>query len=124
MYFANAYPIFAQNVYGTPRENTGRLVCSNCHINQGLVELDVQETVLAGTLFETTIFVPCEQELIQLTKEETYGLINLGAVIVLPESFVIAPKELISNEICRKTIKNYIQPYSVEFSNILVVGPV
>jgi apocytochrome f len=124
MYSAEAYPIFAQSAYGTPRENTGRLVCSNCHINQGLVELDVQETVLAGTLFEATVFVPCEQGLLQLTGEGTYGPINLGAVIVLPEGFTIAPKEIISDEICRKTAGNYIQPYSAELPNILVVGPV
>jgi apocytochrome f len=124
MYSAEAYPIFAQNVYRIPRENTGRLVCSNCHINQGLVELDVQETVLAGTLFEATVFVPCEQGLVQLTGEGTYGPINLGAVIVLPEGFTIAPKEIISDEICRKTAGNYIQPYSAELPNILVVGPV
>jgi apocytochrome f len=124
MYSAEAYPIFAQSAYGIPRENTGRLVCSNCHINQGLVELDVQETVLAGTLFEATVFVPCEQGLLQLTGEGTYGPINLGAVIVLPEGFTIAPKEIISDEICRKTAGNYIQPYSAELPNILVVGPV
>jgi apocytochrome f len=124
MYSAEAYPIFAQSAYGTPRENTGRLVCSNCHINQGLVELDVQETVLAGTLFEATVFIPCEQGLVQLTGEGTYGPINLGAVIVLPEGFTLAPKEIISDEICRKTAGNYIQPYSAELPNILVVGPV
>ena len=49
---ANAYPVFAQQNYKTPREANGRLVCANCHLAQKPIEIEVPQAVLPDTVFE------------------------------------------------------------------------
>jgi apocytochrome f len=44
--------------------------------------------------------------------------------VILPEGFKLAPKERLSDEIKAKTKGVFIQPYSKEKQNILVVGPI
>jgi len=39
--FSNAYPIFAQQGYENPREEIGRIVCGNCHLDNKLVDIEV-----------------------------------------------------------------------------------
>ena len=48
----------------------------------------------------------------------------MGAVLVLPEGFKLAPKDRLSSEIKAKTKGVFIQPYSKTKPNILVVGPI
>ena len=48
---------------------------------------------------------------------------NVGAVLILPDGFKMAPTNLIPSDIKAKTKNTYIQPYSTDKSNILVVGP-
>ncbi|KAM0954122.1 Cytochrome f [Dioscorea sansibarensis] len=38
---SNAYPIFAQQGYENPREATGRIVCTNCHLASKPVDIEV-----------------------------------------------------------------------------------
>jgi apocytochrome f len=48
----------------------------------------------------------------------------VGAVLILPEGFKLAPKDRLSDEIKAKTKGVFVQPYSKEKTNILVVGPI
>ena len=50
--------------------------------------------------------------------------LNVGAVLILPEGFKLAPKERIPAELKEKTKGVFIQPYSKTKQNILVVGPI
>merc|ERR1712070_1024270 len=50
--------------------------------------------------------------------------LNVGAVVILPEGFKLAPKDKMSEELKAKTKGTYISPYSTTQDNILVVGPV
>ena len=120
---ANAFPIYAQQSYENPREATGRIVCANCHLAQRNVELEVPKSVLPNTVFEATITIPYNVENKQILSSGKRGNLNVGAVLILPDGFKIAPKELIPDEIKQKTKNTYIQPYSTNDSNILVVGP-
>jgi apocytochrome f len=52
------------------------------------------------------------------------GGLNLGAVLILPEGFYLAPNDRLSQERLKRVGKLYFQPYSAEQKNILVVGPV
>ena len=45
------------------------------------------------------------------------GGLNVGAVLILPEGFKLAPKDRISDEIKAKTKGVFIQPYSKEKPN-------
>jgi len=50
--------------------------------------------------------------------------LNVGAVLILPEGFQLAPKERLTPEIKAKTKGVFVQPYSKDKPNILVVGPI
>jgi len=119
-----AYPVFAQNAYENPREATGRIVCANCHLAQKPTEIEVPQAVLPDTVFEAVVKVPYDLSSKQVTAGGTKGPLNVGAVLVLPEGFKLAPKDRISNEMKEKTKGVFIQPYSKTRDNILVVGPI
>ena len=119
-----AYPVFAQNAYQNPREATGRIVCANCHLAQKPVEVEVPQAVLPDTVFEAVVSVPYDTSVKQIVANGSKGTLNIGAVLVLPEGFKLAPKERLSDEIKAKTKGIFVQPYSKEKPNILVVGPI
>ena len=119
-----AYPVFAQNAYQNPREATGRIVCANCHLAQKPTEVEVPQAVLPDTVFETVVSIPYDLSKKQITAGGTKGALNVGAVVILPEGFKLAPKDRLTDELKAKTKGTFIQPYSKEKPNILVVGPI
>nr|QUE29263.1 PetA [Erythrotrichia welwitschii] len=120
---ASAFPIYAQQAYENPREATGKIVCANCHLAQKPVELEVPKSVLPNTVFEATVKVPYDTSLRQIIGTGQKAPLNLGAVVVLPEGFKLAPSSRLNEELKEKTKGVYIQPYSTKNDNILVVGP-
>jgi apocytochrome f len=121
---AHAYPIFAQQNYSTPREANGRIVCANCHLAQKPVEIDVPQAVLPNTVFEALVRIPYEPGIKQVLRNGKSGEMNVGAVIILPDGFRLAPSERIPERTKQRLRNLYFQPYSSEQENILVVGPV
>ena len=119
-----AYPIFAQQNYKNPREANGRIVCANCHLAQKPVEVEIPQAVLPDTVFKTIVHIPYDKRVKQVLGNGKPGDLNVGAVLILPDNFQLAPSERIPTEIKRQTEKLYFQPYSPEDKNILVVGPV
>jgi len=119
-----AYPVFAQNAYQNPREATGRIVCANCHLAQKTTEVEVPQAVLPDTVFEAVVSVPYDLSNKQITAGGTKGGLNVGAVLIMPEGFKLAPKDRLTDELKAKTKGVFIQPYSKEKPNILVVGPI
>ena len=121
---AQAFPIFAQQNYSNPREANGRIVCANCHLAQKPVEIEVPQSVLPDTVFEAVVKIPYDQQVKQILANGKKGDLNVGAVLVLPEGFELAPKDRISPELKKRVNKLFFQPYSQDQKNILVVGPV
>jgi apocytochrome f len=119
---AIAYPIFAQQNYRVPREANGRIVCANCHLAQKPVEIEVPQAVFPDIVFETTIRIPYDLGLQQVLGNGKLGSLNVGAVLILPDGFQLAPPDRLTTKI--KAQKLYFQPYSREQKNILVIGPV
>jgi apocytochrome f len=119
-----AYPVFAQNAYESPREATGRIVCANCHLAQKPVEIEVPQAVLPDSVFEAVVSVPYEVGIKQVSATGAPGSLNVGAVLIMPEGFKLAPKDRISDEIKKKTKGVFIIPYSKTKPNVLVVGPI
>jgi len=119
-----AYPVFAQNAYQNPREATGRIVCANCHLAQKPTEIEVPQAVLPDTVFETVVSVPYDLSKKQIGGDGKKSGLNVGAVVILPEGFKLAPKDRLTDELKAKTKGTFIQPYSKERPNILVVGPI
>nr|ARW64164.1 Apocytochrome f [Chondria sp. (in: red algae)] len=120
---ANSFPIYAQQGYDNPREATGRIVCANCHLAQKQVSIEVPKSVLPNSIFEAKISIPYDLNNKQLLGNGSEGTLNTGAVLILPEGFKLAPKNLMNDELKTKTKKLFIQPYSKSQENILVVGP-
>jgi len=121
---ANAFPVYAQQAYENPREATGRIVCANCHLAQKPVEIEVPQGVLPDTVFEAIVEIPYDLSLKQVTGDGTKGPLNVGAVVILPEGFRLAPRDRLSDELKKATEGVVISPYSDSKQNILVVGPI
>lgn len=121
---AHAYPVFAQQNYAYPREANGRIVCANCHLAQKPVELEVPQAVLPDTVFEAVVKIPYDKQIKQVAANGKKTDLNVGAVLILPEGFELAPPERIPEEMKAKVGKLYFSPYSPDKKNILVVGPV
>lgn len=120
----HAYPIYAQQNYQNPREANGRIVCANCHLAQKPVEINVPQSVLPDSVFEAVVKIPYDQQVKQVLGNGKKGPLNVGAVLILPEGFELAPKERIPEEMKAKIGKLSFIPYSDDKKNILVVGPV
>lgn len=120
---AQAYPVYAQENYAYPREATGRIVCANCHLAQKPVDIEVPQAVLPDTVFEATVKIPYDTEVKQVLGNGKKGPLNVGAVLILPEGFKIAPSDRIPEEMQKKVGKLYFQEYSPTYPNVIVVGP-
>jgi len=121
---SEAYPVYAQQGYENPREATGRIVCANCHLAQKPVDIEVPQAVLPNTVFEAIVNIPYDTQVKQVLGNGKKGPLNVGAVLILPEGFEIAPSDRIPEEIKSKVGNLYFQPYSEDKKNIIVVGPV
>nr|QWW89583.1 cytochrome f [Gentiana leucomelaena] len=121
---SKAYPVFAQQGYENPREATGRIVCANCHLANKPVDIEVPQAVLPDTVFEAVVRIPYDIQLKQVLANGKKGGLNVGAVLILPEGFELAPTERISPAMKEKIGNLSFQSYRPAKKNILVVGPV
>ena len=121
---AFAYPVFAQQNYSNPRAANGKLACANCHLNQKAIEIEAPQAVLPNSVFEVEIKVPYDTNKQQIGANGQKVDLNVGGILMLPEGFKLAPKSQISSKIKAKNKGVFISPYSTEFENILVVGPI
>ena len=119
-----AFPIYAQQAYKSPREANGRIVCANCHLASKPTEFEAPTSVLPDSVFETVVKIPYDLSKKQLLGTGQRGGLNVGAVVILPETFKLAPKTRLDSELKAKTKGVYITPYSPTQENILVVGPI
>ncbi len=121
---AHAYPYYAQEAYTNPREATGRIVCANCHLAAKPIQLELPQAVKPDTVFEAVVKLPYDHSKEQVLADGSKGGLNVGAVVVLPEGFKIAPEDRIPEELKEKTQDIYYQPYSDTQENIVLVGPI
>lgn len=120
----NAYPIYAQQAYTNPRAANGRIACANCHLAEKSIEVEAPKAVLPNSVFETTVKIPYQKDIKQILGNGQLSGLNVGAVVILPEGFKLAPKNLLTKEFLDKNKGVYISPYSTNQDNILVVGPI
>jgi apocytochrome f len=121
---SSAYPVFAQQNYSNPRAANGKLACANCHLNQKAIEVEAPQAVLPNSVFEVAIKVPYDVNKQQIGANGKKADLNVGGILMLPKGFKLAAKSEISKEVKEKNKGVYISPYSTEFDNIFVVGPI
>ncbi len=119
-----AYPVFAQQGYSNPRAANGKLACANCHLNQKAIEIEAPQAVLPNSVFEIEVKVPYDTTRQQIGANGKKADLNVGGIVILPKGFKLAAKNQIPEEVKVKNKGVFISPYSTEFDNILVVGPI
>jgi len=122
---ASAYPVYAQQNFADPVTASGAIVCANCHLGKKDIVIRGPHDVLPDTIFKVKIEVPLKYEKRQqpIASGEK-GPLNVGAVVVMPEGYKLAPKDRLP-KILKKEMKGLAwSPYSAEKPNIFVVGPV
>jgi apocytochrome f len=120
---AEAYPFWAQENYANPREATGRIVCANCHLAAKPTKVEVPQAVLPDSVFKLKVEIPYDLSTQQVLGDGSKGGLNVGAVVVLPEGFKIAPQDRLSEELKEEVGSTYFLPYSDTQENIVLVGP-
>ena len=121
---SSAYPVFAQQNYSNPRAANGKLACANCHLNQKAIEIEAPQAVLPNSVFEVEIKVPYDTTKQQVGANGKKADLNVGGILILPNGFKLAAKNQIPETVKAKNKGVFISPYSTEFDNILVVGPI
>ncbi|MFP4101277.1 cytochrome f [Coleofasciculus sp.] len=121
---AAAYPFWAQQTAPeTPREATGRIVCANCHLAAKPTEVELPQSVKPDTVFEAVVKIPYDLDNQQVLGDGSKGGLNVGAVVMLPEGFKIAPEDRIPEELQEEVGGLYFQPYSADQENVVIIGP-
>ena len=119
-----AYPFWAQETAPmTPREATGRIVCANCHLASKPAEVEIPQAVLPDTVFEAVVKIPYDHSVQQVQADGSKGPLNVGAVLMLPDGFQIAPDDRIPEEMKEKVGGTYFQSYREGKDNWVIVGP-
>jgi apocytochrome f len=118
-----AYPFWAQQNYASPREATGKIVCANCHLAKKLTQVEVPQAVMPDTVFKAVVKIPYDTAVQQVGADGKRTGLNVGAVVMLPEGFKLAPPERLSDELKEETSGVYYTQYSENDPNILLVGP-
>ena len=119
----NSYPFWAQQNYDSPREATGKIVCANCHLAQMPTIAEVPQSVGADSVFKAVVKIPYKDDLKEIGADGTEVPLQIGAVIMLPDGFKLAPQERWTDEIKRETEGVYFTNYSEDKDNIIIVGP-
>lgn len=121
---AAAYPFWAQETAPqTPREPTGRIVCANCHLAAKPTEVEVPQSVLPDTVFKAVVKIPYDLSSQQVLGDGSKSGLNVGAVVMLPEGFKIAPEDRIPEEMKEELGGVYFQPYREDQENVVIFGP-
>jgi apocytochrome f len=118
-----AYPFWAQQNYASPREATGKIVCANCHLAKKATHVEIPQAVFPDTVFKAEVEIPYDSTIQQVAGDGSPTGLNVGAVVMLPEGFRLAPPERLSEELKEETAGIYYTQYSETQPNILLVGP-
>tara|TARA_Y100001968_G_scaffold278441_1_gene273769 strand:- start:1045 stop:2028 length:984 start_codon:yes stop_codon:yes gene_type:complete len=118
-----AYPFWAQQNYENPREATGKIVCANCHLANMKTQAEVPQSVAADSVFKASVKIPYKKGIQEIGADGSSVPLQVGALVMLPEGFKLAPQERWTDEIKEETQGVYFSQYSENQENIIIVGP-
>ncbi len=118
-----AYPFWAQQNYENPREATGKLVCANCHLAKMTTQAEVPQSVAANSVFKAVVKIPYKNGTTEIGADGSQVPLQVGAVVMLPEGFKLAPQDRWTESIKEETQGVYFTPYSEDRDDIILVGP-
>ncbi|UPM51464.1 apocytochrome f [Synechococcus sp. A10-1-5-1] len=118
-----AYPFWAQQQYDYPREATGKLACANCHLAKKPTHVELPQAVFPDEVFKVEVEIPYDTDVQQVSGDGSPTGLNVGAVVMLPDGFQLAPADRLSDELKEETEGVYVTTWDEENPNILLVGP-
>ncbi len=118
-----AYPFWAQQNYENPREATGKIVCANCHLANMKTQAEVPQSVGADSVFKAVVKIPYKSGLQEIGADGSDVPLQVGALVMLPDGFKLAPQDRWTDSIKEETQGVYFTQYSEEQENIIIVGP-
>ncbi len=118
-----AYPFWAQENYENPREATGKLVCANCHLAKMTTQVEVPQSVAADSVFKAEVKIPYKKGTLEIGADGSKVPLQVGAIVMLPDGFKLAPQDRWTDEIKEETSGVYYTQYSEDKENIILVGP-
>ena len=118
-----AYPFWAQQNYENPREATGKIVCANCHLANMTTQAEVPQSVGANSVFTAAVKIPYKNGIQEIGADGSEVPLQVGAVVMLPDGFTLAPQERWTEKIREETKGVYFTQYSEEKDNVILVGP-
>jgi len=118
-----AYPFWAQQNYDYPREATGKLACANCHLAKKPTHVELPQAVFPDEVFKVEVEIPYDTNVQQVAGDGSPTGLNVGAVVMLPEGFKLAPADRLSDELKEETAGVYVTTWNEDNPNILLVGP-
>ncbi len=118
-----AYPFWAQQNYENPREATGKIVCANCHLATKTTQAEVPQSVAANSVFTAAVKIPYKSGTQEIGADGSEVPLQVGAVVMLPDGFKLAPQDRWTEKIKEETKGVYFTQYSEEKENIILVGP-
>ncbi len=118
-----AYPFWAQQNYENPREATGKIVCANCHLAKMTTQAEVPQSVAADSVFKAVVKIPYKNDTKEIGADGSDVPLQVGALVMLPDGFKLAPQERWTDSIKEETKGVYFTEYSEEKDNIILVGP-
>ncbi len=118
-----AYPFWAQQNYENPREATGKIVCANCHLANMTTQAEVPQSVGADSVFKAVVKIPYKSGTEEIGADGSKVPLQVGAVVMLPDGFKLAPQDRWTEKIKEETKGVYFTQYSEDQENIILVGP-
>ncbi|MEB3270429.1 MAG: apocytochrome f [Synechococcus sp.] len=118
-----AYPFWAQQNYDYPREATGKLACANCHLAKKPTHVELPQAVFPDEVFKVEVEIPYDTSVRQIAGDGSPTGLNVGAVVMLPDGFTLAPADRLSDELKEETAGVYVTTWNQDNPNILLVGP-
>lgn len=119
-----AYPIFAQKIYQSPREETGRIVCANCHLASKPISVEAPQSLLPAQVFPVQIKIPVEKGLQQVSSSGQKRPLNVRAIVVAPPNVRLAKSGELSTAQKKASKRAVFQQYNKANSNIFVARPI
>jgi len=119
-----AYPFWAQQNYESPREATGKIVCANCHLAKKLTQAEVPQSVLPDSVFKAVVKIPYDTNVAEIGADGSEVPLQVGAVVMLPDGFTLAPQDRWTDDIKEETEGVYFTQYSDDQPNVILVGPI
>ena len=84
---------------------------------------EVPQAVGADSVFKAVVKIPYKDDIKEIGADGSEVPLQVGAVVMLPDGFKLAPQERWTDEIKEETEGVYFTNYSEEKDNIIIVGP-